>query len=122
MKIIFAGTPDFAAEHLKALLNTSHEILAVFTQPDRPAGRGRHISESPVKALAKTQNMPIYQPTTLDDAALALIDSLKADIMIVIAYGLKIPKTILDLPIHGCINVHASLLPRIHMHNHSARD
>lgn len=113
LKIIFAGTPDFAARHLQALLNSSHEIVAVYTQPDRPAGRGKKLTPSPVKKLAAEHQLPIYQPATLrNESAQAELKSLNADIMVVVAYGLILPKIVLDTPKLGCINVHGSLLPR----------
>lgn len=113
MRIIFAGTPAFAAETLKALINTEHEICAVYTQPDRPAGRGRKLTASPVKQLALEHNIPVEQPVNFktDDAIQTLADY-QADLMIVVAYGLLLPQVILDTPKLGCINIHASLLPR----------
>lgn len=113
MRIIFAGTPDFAATNLQALLNAGHEVIAVYTQPDRPAGRGRKLKPSPVKALALEHNLPVFQPLTLKDpAAQQELNALKADLMIVVAYGLLLPQVVLAMPRLGCINVHASLLPR----------
>ncbi|HDY85652.1 hypothetical protein LCGC14_0837320 [marine sediment metagenome] len=113
MRIIFAGTPDFAAETLKALLTTNHEICAVYTQPDRPSGRGRKLTASPVKQLAVEHNIAVEQPLNFkqDDAKQILADY-QADLMIVVAYGLLLPQTVLDTPRLGCINIHASLLPR----------
>ena len=113
MRIIFAGTPEFSAETLKALLSTEHEICAVYTQPDRPAGRGRKLTASPVKQLALEHNIPVEQPLHFkeDEAKQALFDY-QADLMIVVAYGLLLPQAILDAPKLGCINIHASLLPR----------
>jgi methionyl-tRNA formyltransferase len=113
MKIIFAGTPDFAAETLKALLTTEHEICAVYTQPDRPAGRGRKLTPSPVKQLALEHGLTVEQPLNFksEEARIALNDY-QADLMIVVAYGLLLPQAILDMPRLGCINIHASLLPR----------
>lgn len=113
MRIIFAGTPAFAAETLKALINTEHEICAVYTQPDRPAGRGRKLTASPVKQLALEHNIPVEQPVNFktDDAIQTLADY-QADLMIVVAYGLLLPQVVLDTPKLGCINIHASLLPR----------
>ncbi len=112
LKIIFAGTPDFAAQHLAALLNSNHDIVAVYTQPDRPAGRGKKLTASPVKALAQQHQIAVYQPQTLkhEDAQRELA-SLNADLMIVVAYGLLLPKAVLDTPRRGCINVHGSILP-----------
>jgi len=113
MKIIFAGTPEFAAVALQALLNSEHEVIAVYTQPDRPAGRGRKLTPSPVKALAIEQNISVYQPLSLkaQDEQLKLADQ-GADIMVVAAYGLILPTAVLESPKYGCINIHASLLPR----------
>jgi len=113
MRIIFAGTPDFAAESLKALLHSGHEICAVYTQPDRPAGRGRKLTPSPVKQVALEHAIPVEQPLNFkDEASLTQLASYKADLMIVVAYGLLLPQAVLDTPRLGCINVHASLLPR----------
>lgn len=113
MRIIFAGTPDFAAEHLQALIDSPHDVVAVFTQPDRPAGRGNKLTASPVKNLALAHNIPLYQPETLKKADIQqTIASIAADIMIVVAYGLILPQVILDMPKWGCLNVHGSLLPR----------
>jgi methionyl-tRNA formyltransferase len=112
LKIIFAGTPDFAATHLQALIR-QHDIVAVYTQPDRPAGRGKKLTASPVKLLAAQNNLDIYQPQSLKDAEQqAILARLKADIMVVVAYGLILPQVILDTPRLGCINVHGSILPR----------
>lgn len=113
MKIIFAGTPEFAAAHLKAVLDTDHEVIAVYSQPDRPAGRGRKLTPSPVKQLALEHDIPVYQPVSLKDVeAQQQLADLKPDLMVVVAYGLILPQAVLDIPKHGCINVHASLLPR----------
>lgn len=113
LRIVFAGTPEFAAEHLKALLDTPHEIVAVYTQPDRPAGRGQKLMPSPVKQLAVDHCLPVLQPPTLrDPAAQAELAALKPDLMVVVAYGLILPQAVLDIPRLGCINSHASLLPR----------
>ena len=113
LKIIFAGTPEFAARHLAALLNTPHDIVAVYTQADRPAGRGRKLTASPVKTLALLHQLRIEQPLSLKEPDVQKqLASLQADLMIVVAYGLILPKDILTLPRLGCINVHASLLPR----------
>ena len=112
MKIIFAGTPDFAATHLQALIS-QHEVVAVYTQPDRPAGRGKKLNASPVKLLAEQNNLPIYQPQSLKDPEQqTLLVNLQADIMVVVAYGLILPQVVLDAPRLGCINVHGSILPR----------
>ncbi|MDQ8036428.1 MAG: methionyl-tRNA formyltransferase [Pedobacter sp.] len=114
LRIIFAGTPEFAAESLKALLQQGeHDVIAVYTQPDRPAGRGRELKASPVKELALARKIPVYQPASLrTPEAQADLAELKPDLMIVAAYGLLLPKAVLDIPRLGCINVHASLLPR----------
>ena len=113
MRIVFAGTPEFAAEHLKALLASQHEIIAVYTQPDRPAGRGQKLMPSPVKQLAVDNGIPVLQPPTLRNAeAQAELAALAPDLMVVVAYGLILPQVVLDTPNHGCINSHASLLPR----------
>lgn len=113
LKVVFAGTPEFAAEHLKALLSSDHRVVAVYTQPDRPAGRGRRLTPSPVKAVALEADIPVYQPLSLKDPeAQAELAALNADIMVVVAYGLLLPQAVLDTPRLGCINVHASLLPR----------
>ena len=113
LRIVFAGTPEFAAEHLKALLGSSHQIVAVYSQPDRPAGRGQKLTPSPVKLLAMQHEIPVLQPQTLrDPAAQAELAALKPDLMVVVAYGLILPQVVLDIPRLGCINSHASLLPR----------
>lgn len=113
LRIVFAGTPEFAAEHLKALLDTPYEIVAVYTQPDRPAGRGQKLMPSPVKQLAVEHGLPVLQPPTLrDPTAQAELAALKPDLMVVVAYGLILPQVVLDIPRLGCINSHASLLPR----------
>lgn len=113
MRIIFAGTPDFAAETLKALINANHEVCAVYTQPDRPSGRGRKLTASPVKQMALEHNIPVEQPLNFkEDETKQVLASYQADLMIVVAYGLLLPQAVLDTPSLGCINVHASLLPR----------
>ncbi|MEW8628122.1 MAG: methionyl-tRNA formyltransferase [Candidatus Thiodiazotropha sp.] len=113
LKIIFAGTPDFAAAALKALLTTEHQIIAVYTQPDRPAGRGRKVQFSPVKQLAVEHDLQVFQPKTLKDPeAQQILQQHQADLMVVVAYGLLLPQAVLDIPRLGCINIHASLLPR----------
>ncbi len=112
-RIIFAGTPDFAAEHLQALINAKIPVTAVYTQPDRPAGRGRKLQLSPVKQLALSHDIPVFQPLSLRaEEAQAELAALQPDLMIVVAYGLILPQLVLDTPKLGCINVHASLLPR----------
>ncbi len=113
LRIVFAGTPEFAATSLVALLESCrHEICAVYTQPDRPAGRGRRLAASAVKRVAQQYRIPIFQPATLGDAEAQQLHSLQADLMVVAAYGLLLPQAVLDAPCLGCINVHASLLPR----------
>ena len=114
MKIIFAGTPDFAATHLQALIDSDqHQIVAVYTQPDRPAGRGKKLTASAVKQLACDHNLTVLQPPSLKDSdAQQQLASFEADIMIVVAYGLILPQVVLDTPRLGCINVHGSLLPK----------
>ncbi|MCK2179773.1 methionyl-tRNA formyltransferase [Hafnia paralvei] len=113
LRIIFAGTPDFAARHLDALLSSQHQIVGVFTQPDRPAGRGNKLTPSPVKVLAEQHNLPVFQPVSLrPEDSQKLVSDLNADVMVVVAYGLILPKAVLDMPRLGCINVHGSLLPR----------
>jgi methionyl-tRNA formyltransferase len=112
-KILFAGTPDFALASLRALCDAGVVPVAVYTQPDRPAGRGRKLKASPVKEYAEGNDIPVHQPASLKDSKLlAEIAGFNADIMIVAAYGLILPQAILDLPKHGGLNVHASLLPR----------
>ncbi|AGE20262.1 TPA: methionyl-tRNA formyltransferase [Serratia marcescens] len=113
LRIIFAGTPDFAARHLDALLSSEHQIVGVFTQPDRPAGRGNKLTPSPVKALAEQHQLPVFQPKSLrPEENQRLVADLNADVMVVVAYGLILPQAVLDMPRLGCINVHGSLLPR----------
>lgn len=114
MKIVFAGTPEFAARHLGSLIDDGrHQIVAVYTQPDRPAGRGKKLQASPVKRLAGEQGLAIYQPQSLrhteQQTVLAKLD---ADLMVVVAYGLILPQQVLDTPRLGCINVHGSILPK----------
>ena len=113
LRIVFAGTPDFASAHLQAILDSYHEVIAVYSQPDRPAGRGQKLKPSPVKALALQHNIPVYQPVSLrkEEAQQELAD-LEADLMVVVAYGLILPQVVLDTPKYGCINVHGSILPR----------
>ena len=113
MKIIFAGTPHFAAAALQALLMQQFDVVAVLTQPDRPAGRGMRPSASPVKQLALGQGLPVLQPASLKHAEIQReLAAYAADVMVVAAYGLLLPQTVLQLPRHGCLNIHASLLPR----------
>ena len=113
LRIIFAGTPDFAARHLDALLSSEHQIVGVFTQPDRPAGRGKKLMPSPVKVLAEEKGISVFQPVSLrPQENQQLVADLRADIMVVVAYGLILPKAVLEMPRLGCLNVHGSLLPR----------
>lgn len=113
LKIIFAGTPEFAVPTLQMLLQSEHDVVAVYTQPDRPAGRGQHLHASPVKQLAQQHNIPIFQPKTLrDNETQHVMRALKADIMVVVAYGLLLPEPVLTMMPLGCVNVHPSLLPR----------
>ncbi|MFJ2976991.1 methionyl-tRNA formyltransferase [Kluyvera sp. NPDC087067] len=113
LRIIFAGTPDFAARHLDALLSSEHQVVGVFTQPDRPAGRGKKLMPSPVKVLAEEKGIPVFQPVSLrPEENQKLVAELHADVMVVVAYGLILPKAVLAMPRLGCINVHGSLLPR----------
>ena len=113
LRIVFAGTPEFAAAHLNSILNSSHEVIAVYTQPDRPSGRGIKLLPSPVKELALANNLPVNQPASLrNEDEHRLLESYSADALIVVAYGLILPREILAVPRFGCINVHASLLPR----------
>ncbi|HAB75197.1 MAG TPA: methionyl-tRNA formyltransferase, partial [Pantoea sp.] len=113
LKIIFAGTPDFAARHLDALLASEHQVVGVFTQPDRPAGRGNKLTLSPVKTLAQSRDIPVFQPKSLRPVEnQQLVADLEADVMVVVAYGLILPQAVLTMPRLGCINVHGSLLPR----------
>ncbi len=113
MRIIFAGTPDFAAASLAALLAAGHQVVAVYSQPDRPAGRGRKLTASPVKQLALEHHIPVEQPLNFKDPLdRQRLSDYQADVMVVVAYGLILPQAILDTPKYGCLNIHASLLPR----------
>ncbi len=113
LKIIFAGTPDFAVPALAALIKAGHDVVLVLTQPDRPSGRGMKLKASPVKELALQHAIEVFQPETLKDVdAQVRIEAVKADVMIVAAYGLIIPTNVLQMPRLGCYNIHASLLPR----------
>ena len=113
LRIIYAGTPDFSVAALRALIGSEHEVIAVYTQPDRPAGRGRGLAISPVKEEALQHDIPVYQPASLKDIdAQQQLQSLNADLMVVTAYGLLLPLPALQAPRLGCINIHASLLPR----------
>ena len=113
LRIIFAGTPDFSVPPLKRLLNGPHEVISVYTQPDRPAGRGRRMTPSPVKEAALTAAVPVYQPLNFKaEADLSALEKLHADLMVVVAYGLILPERVLQAPRLGCVNIHASILPR----------
>lgn len=113
MRIVFAGTPEFAVPTLQTLIDAGHDVCGVYTQPDRPAGRGRKLTASPVKQLALTQNIPVYQPENFKNPeSIAELTALQADLMVVIAYGLILPQAVIDAPKLACINVHGSLLPR----------
>ena len=113
MRIIYAGTPEFAVPALEALVHSSHDIVAVYTQPDRPAGRGRKIRLSPVKEKAIEHNLTVLQPQSFkSNEDIETLQSFAADLMIVAAYGLILPEAVLISPVLGCINIHASLLPR----------
>jgi methionyl-tRNA formyltransferase len=113
VRIVFAGTPEFAVPPLKALIQSPHEICGVYTQPDRPAGRGRKVSPSPVKAVAEAAGLTVFQPESLrSPVAQQDLRALNPDLMIVVAYGLILPQAVIDIPRLGCVNIHASLLPR----------
>ena len=113
MKIIFAGTPEFAVPALQMLLDSEHEVVAVYTQPDRPAGRGRKLQPGPVKSLALSAGIPVFQPINLkQEADIAQLKALNTDLIVVVAYGLILSQAVLDIPRLGCINIHGSLLPR----------
>ena len=112
MKLIFAGTPGFSVAALDALHGAGHEIVAVFTQPDRPAGRGRKLSASPVSERAQALGLQVFKPEKLHAAAEQQLRALQPEAMVVVAYGLILPQAVLDIPRHGCLNIHASLLPR----------
>lgn len=113
MRILFAGTPEFAVPALQALIGSSHQVIAVYTQPDRPAGRGRKLQQSPVKACALAAGVPVMQPINFKNPEdISTLQRWEADLMIVAAYGLLLPQAVLDAPILGCVNIHASLLPR----------
>ncbi|MGN0517569.1 MAG: methionyl-tRNA formyltransferase [Acutalibacteraceae bacterium] len=114
MKLVFMGTPDFSVPCIEALYNAGHEIAAVYTQPDKPKGRGYTLTPPPVKVFATEHNLTVYQPTSLknNEEALKLLSDIAPDVVVVVAYGKILPKAVLDLPKYGCINVHASLLPK----------
>ncbi len=113
LRILFAGTPGFSVPPLRALLESDHRIVGVYTQPDRPAGRGRQLAVSPVKALALEHGIPVHQPVSLKAVQdVETLEAIGADLMVVVAYGLLLPQRVLDAPRLGCVNIHASLLPR----------
>src|SRR3990167_8286286 len=113
MKVIFAGTPDFALPALQALVESAHEIVAVYTQPDRLAGRGRHLQPSPVKMFALKHRLTVLQPKSLKDPEVfQQLSLLQADVMVVVGYGMLLPESILTIPKYGCLNIHPSLLPK----------
>lgn len=112
-RVIFAGTPEFSTGAFQALIDAGYTIVAAYTQPDRPKGRGNKVTKSPVKELAELHNIPVYQPISLrKEEAQAELKALNADVMVVVAYGLILPEAVLNAPKKGCINIHASLLPR----------
>jgi methionyl-tRNA formyltransferase len=113
LKVIFAGTPDFAAKHLQALIDSEHQVIAAYCPPDKPAGRGKKLTACATKNLAQEHNIPVYQPKNFKEKEdQETLKALGADVMVVVAYGLLLPKVILDAPRLGCINVHGSLLPK----------
>lgn len=117
LRIIFAGTPDFAAYHLNRVISSKHQVVGVLTRPDRPAGRGKNLTASPVKIIAQNHAIPVYQPVSLrckenQHIIMNIVTEKKADIIVVVAYGLLLPLNVLNMPRLGCINVHGSLLPR----------
>ena len=113
MRIVFMGTPDFAVPSLQALIDAGHDVCAVYTQPDKPQGRKQMLTASPVKTLALEHDIPVFQPNTLkNEDEQARLRELAPEVIIVVAYGKLLPKAVLDIPPHGCINVHGSLLPR----------
>jgi methionyl-tRNA formyltransferase len=113
MRVVFAGTPDFSVPVLQAILDSGHAVVGVYSQPDRPAGRGRKLKPGPVKQLALQYGLPVFQPAGLRDAAeQQALARLEPDLMVVVAYGLLLPQTVLDIPRRGCVNLHASILPR----------
>lgn len=112
VRVVFMGTPDFAVPFLQALIDARFHLVGVLTQPDRPRGRGQELSPSPVKICATANNIPVFSPTTLRDGqALSCLHEWRPDVVVVVAYGKILPEEILSLPPHGCVNVHASLLP-----------
>ncbi len=112
-RILFAGTPEFSVPPLRALLDGGYQVVGVYTQPDRPAGRGRKLQPGPVKRLAQERDVPVFQPRNFrDPAEVETLRGLRPDLMVVVAYGLILPRAVLDAPVRGCVNIHASLLPR----------
>ena len=110
--VVFMGTPDFAVGTLEALINSKYEVSAVFTQPDKPKGRGKAVQMTPVKEIAMEHEIPVYQPVKIrEEQWIEVLKDLAPDVIVVVAFGQIIPKAILELPKYGCINVHASLLP-----------
>ena len=113
MKIVFMGTPEFAVPSLEALVAAGHQVVGVFSQPDKPKNRGMKLQPTPVKLCAMVHDLPVYQPTKLQDGtALETIQSLAPELIVVAAYGRILPQEILDYPKYGCINIHSSLLPK----------
>lgn len=113
LRVIYAGTPEFAVPALQALIQSRHTVVAVYTQPDRPAGRGRKLMPSPVKQVALAHSIPVEQPASLKSMEVQhILEQYKADVMVVAAYGLILPQRVLDIPRYGCLNIHGSLLPR----------
>ncbi len=113
MKVIFMGTPDFAVQTLKRLISSGHEVTGVVTQPDKPKGRGKALSPTPVKEVALEAGIPVFQPRRVRDSeALETLRGIEADVIVVVAFGQLIPKEILEMKKYGCINVHGSLLPK----------
>lgn len=113
LRIVFAGTPEFSVEVLEALIASEHQVVAVYTQPDRPRGRGKKLQFTPVKEVAVANNIPVMQPVSLRNMeAQEELKALNADLMVVVAYGLILPQAVLEIPRYGCVNIHASLLPR----------
>jgi methionyl-tRNA formyltransferase len=113
MRIVFLGTPEFAVPSLEALVRAGHDVAAVFTQPDRPKGRGKQLAQSPVKVAAKRLGIPVHQPERIRrPGSIETLQNLGAEVMVVVGYGQIIPQSIIDLPAHGILNVHASLLPK----------
>ncbi|WP_444996227.1 methionyl-tRNA formyltransferase [Aliikangiella sp. IMCC44359] len=113
LKIVFAGTPDFAAVALQAILEAGHQVMAVYCQPDRPSGRGKKLVAGPVKKLAEEKGLPVEQPLNFKETSdIKRLSDYQADLMVVVAYGLLLPQSVLDTPKYGCLNIHGSLLPR----------